>query len=59
VLSPPDGAENKEDGVALEMSQEGQQATEGKKKRKVSKKKEDAKDAKDEGEKVSNNCLFV
>jgi len=56
VLSPPDGAENKEDGVALEMSQEGQQATEGKKKRKVSKKKEDTKD---EGEKVCKNFLFV
>jgi len=52
VLSPPDGAENKEDGVALEMSQEGQQATEVKKKRKVAKKKEDNKD---EGEKVCNN----
>ena len=52
VLSPPDGAENKEDGVALEMSQEGQQATEVKKKKKVSKKKEDNKD---EGEKVCNN----
>ena len=53
VLSPPDGQENKEDGVALEMSQEGQQATEVKKKRKVSKKKEDNKD---EGEKVCNNA---
>ena len=49
VLSPPDGAENKEDGATLETSQEGQQATEVKKKRKVSKKKDDGKD---EGEKV-------
>ena len=56
VLSPPDGVENKEDGVALEMTQEGQQATEGKKKRKVSKKKEDTKD---EGEKVCNNVVLV
>ncbi|KAJ7384591.1 transcriptional regulator [Desmophyllum pertusum] len=49
VLSPPDGAENKEDGATLETSQEGQQATEVKKKRKVSKKKDDSKD---EGEKL-------
>ena len=49
VLSPPDGAETKEDTVALEASQEGQHAAEGKKKRKVSKKKDDNKD---EGEKV-------
>ena len=56
VLSPPDGAENKEDGVTLEMSQEGQQAAEVKKKRKVSKKKEDTKD---EGEKVRNHFVLV
>ena len=57
VLSPPDGAENKEEGVALEMSQEGQQAAEVKKKRKVSKKKEA--DTKEEGEKVWNHCALV
>ena len=57
VLSPPDGAESKEDGVALEMSQEGQQAAEVKKKRKVSKKKEA--DTKDEGEKVWNHFSLV
>ena len=56
VLSPPDGSENKEDGVALEMSQEGQQAAEVKKKRKVSKKKEDTKD---EGEKVCYHFVLV
>ena len=57
VLSPPDGAENKEDGVALEMSQEGQPAAEVKKKRKVSKKKEA--DTKEEGEKVWNHFALV
>lgn len=50
VLPPPDGAENKEDGVTVEASQEGQVALEGKKKRKVAKKKENDKEG---GEKVS------
>ena len=50
VLSPPDGAENKEDGVTVDTSQEGQVVPEVKKKRKVSKKKENGKE---EGEKVS------
>ena len=49
VLSPPEGAEDKEDGVAPEISQEGQNAKEGKKKRKAPKKKEGIKD---EGDKV-------
>lgn len=44
VLSPPEGAEDKEDGVAPEISQEGQNAKEGKKKRKAPKKKEGIKD---------------
>ena len=43
VLSPPNGAENKEDGVVVDASQEEQVAPEGKKKRKVSKKKENGK----------------
>ena len=50
VLSPPDGAENKDDGVTVDTSQEGQIATDGKKKRKIPKKKENGKE---EGDKVS------
>lgn len=53
VLSPPEGAEDKEDGATLETSQEGQNAKEGKKKRKVPKKKDDSKD---EGDKVKHIC---
>lgn len=44
-----EGVEDKEDGVVFEISQEGQNVKEGKKKRKVFKKKEGIKD---EGDKV-------
>lgn len=50
VLSPADGAEHKEDGVTVDMGQEGVVAPEGKKKRKGAKKKENGKE---EAEKVS------
>ena len=56
VLSPPEGAEDKEDGVAPEISQEGQNAKEGKKKRKAPKKKEGIKD---EGDKVYLYAIVV
>ena len=50
VLSPPEGAENTEDGATGDTSHEGQIATDGKKKRKNPKKKENGKE---EGDKVS------
>lgn len=44
VLSPPEGAENTEDGATGDTSHEGQIATDGKKKRKIPKKKENGKE---------------
>jgi len=56
VVSPPDhSAETKEDGVTVDVNQEGQVAPEGKKKRKMTKKKENGKV---EGEKVSFLYFF-
>ena len=56
VVSPPDhSAETKDDGVTVDVNQEGQVPPEGKKKRKMTKKKENGKV---EGEKVSFLYLF-